>query len=166
MEGQNSDKSSNQLMYYSSSGISHFLYIVRWLSVHLFSSCRWFSRRHLYFGAEETRSGAPSCSLREYRRCPTAWMWNERRLILLNINRVDSNESPVFHRLSTCFMRWPSCVMFTLCRHWKKYQRYEVKMWVKIKRHTWSVVLELENNLMFLRVYKLIVDVLFVFCRC
>lgn len=53
------------------------------------------------------------------------------------ISHVASNMSPVSRRLSTCFTLWPSCVTFTLCHHWREYQRYELKtylMWLGKKR--------------------------------
>lgn len=86
-------------------------------SAHLFFSYQRVPWRYLYSGAEEAWSSAPSCPLCGY------------HFVLLHqsskINQLVKEVSAVFYRLSTCFMRWPSCVMFTLCPLWKKYQRYE-----------------------------------------
>lgn len=41
------------------------------------------------------------------------------------LDNIHVSTAPALHRPSTCFLRWLSCVTFTLCHRWKNYRRYE-----------------------------------------
>lgn len=43
----------------------------------------------------------------------------------MRVDKMHVSTAPAPHRPSTCFLRWLSCVTFTLCRPWKNYRRYE-----------------------------------------